>query len=93
MLVIFRGGGQRPSTRKAMMMSVRSTLQVNERRHRSFLARQFTVEPTKAQNNFDVAFGVFLPVVCFMFDPIVFKSATFPGVPPVWPSISFLRTA
>ena len=70
-----------------MTMSGTGT-QVNERRP-SFLARQFAIEPTKAQNNFDFAFGVFLPVVCFLFDPIVFKSASFPGEPPVWDEYQF----
>ena len=64
------------------MMSGISTLQVNERRP-SFLVRQFAIEPTKAQNNFDFAFGVFLPVVCFMFDPIVFKTGAFLGGAPL----------
>jgi hypothetical protein len=40
---------------------------------RRFLRRQFDDVPTQAQFNFDVAFGLVIPVLCFVFDPIVFR--------------------
>ncbi len=39
-----------------------------------FWRRQFSTPTTSAQKIFDVVFGVGLPVLCFVFDPIVFKS-------------------
>ncbi len=42
-------------------------------RRRAFLRRQFDGSPTQAQTNFDIFFGVVLPVACFVFDPLVFK--------------------
>ena len=39
----------------------------------SFWRRQFQIESTSKQKGFDWIFGVILPVVCFVFDPIVFK--------------------
>ncbi len=49
-----------------------------------FFRRQFSPPTTRAQTVFDVLFGVVAPVVCFVFDPIVFRSgefdtALFPG--------------
>jgi hypothetical protein len=41
-----------------------------------FWRRQFQQEPTARQRGFDWAFGVVLPVVCFFFDPLVFR----PGI-------------
>jgi hypothetical protein len=38
------------------------------------MRRQFEGPPTPAQTKFDIAFGVVLPVACFVFDPFVFKS-------------------
>jgi hypothetical protein len=35
---------------------------------------QFNCKPTIAQNLFDVAFGILLPLVCLYFDPIVFRT-------------------
>ena len=40
---------------------------------RRFLRRQFDDVPTQAQFNFDVAFGLIIPVLCFVSDPIVFR--------------------
>jgi hypothetical protein len=42
-----------------------------------FWRRQFQAEATSSQRNFDWTFGVVLPVACFLFDPIVFKSGDF----------------
>jgi hypothetical protein len=38
------------------------------------MRRQFDGPPTPAQLKFDVAFGVVLPVACFVSDPLVFKN-------------------
>lgn len=39
----------------------------------SFWRRQFQIEPTQGQRLFDATFGIVLPVVCFFFDPLVFR--------------------
>lgn len=41
----------------------------------SFWRRQFAEDRTEAQQVFDVVFGVIAPILCFYFDPIVFKGA------------------
>jgi hypothetical protein len=38
-----------------------------------FWSRQFQTEATYKQKRFDIIFGVVLPVMCFFFDPVVFK--------------------
>ncbi|HKG13475.1 MAG TPA: hypothetical protein VKB12_09045 [Pyrinomonadaceae bacterium] len=38
-----------------------------------FWRRQFGDAPTRAQLRFDVIFGLVLPVLCFVFDPVVFR--------------------
>ncbi|HEX8285331.1 MAG TPA: hypothetical protein VF588_18395 [Pyrinomonadaceae bacterium] len=38
-----------------------------------FWRRQFGEQATPAQRRFDIAFGIILPVLCFVFDPIVFR--------------------
>lgn len=40
----------------------------------SFWRRQFDDAPTEAQLLFDVMFGIVAPVLCFIFDPIVFRA-------------------
>lgn len=40
----------------------------------SFWKRQFQMEPTGGQKLFDTVFGIVLPVACFFFDPIVFRT-------------------
>jgi hypothetical protein len=45
-----------------------------------FWERQFALAPTRAQDRFDALFGVIVPVLCFMADPIVFQSRI--GEPP-----------
>ena len=42
-----------------------------------FLKRQFQPPTTGAQKAYDVLFGVVAPILCFVFDPIVFRSADF----------------
>lgn len=43
------------------------------RQLRPFWQRQFAESVTPAQRRFDIAFGLVLPVLCFVFDPIVFR--------------------
>lgn len=43
------------------------------RRLRPFWRRQFAESVTPAQRRFDITFGIILPVLCFVFDPIVFR--------------------
>jgi hypothetical protein len=45
----------------------------------NFWERQYKGEPTRNQIVFDVVFGVVGPILCFMFDPIVFNSGGFGG--------------
>jgi hypothetical protein len=40
---------------------------------RGFWRRQFAESVTPRQRQFDIAFGLVLPVVCFVFDPVVFQ--------------------
>lgn len=53
---------------------------VRPRRRQGFWRRQFDDAPTNAQRWFDVAFGVVIPVLCFIFDPIVFKGGFGAGI-------------
>jgi len=39
-----------------------------------FWRRQFDDRPTRAQFRFDVGFGLVAPVLCFVFDPVVFHA-------------------
>src|SRR4051812_21578733 len=39
-----------------------------------FWKRQFALERTRVQVGFDICFGILLPVICFTFDPIVFRT-------------------
>lgn len=41
---------------------------------REFLRRQFRGEPTRAQRTFDITVGMVLPVLCLVFDPLVFRN-------------------
>jgi hypothetical protein len=47
-----------------------------------FWARQFADVVTEKQNGFDVIFGIILPVICLVVDPIVFQGGFF-GEQPV----------
>ena len=40
-----------------------------------YWVRQFTAPATRRQHVFDVIFGLVMPVVCMIFDPIVFKGS------------------
>ena len=46
---------------------------VRPRGAQGFWRRQFDDAPTPAQLKFDVTFGLVMPVLCFVFDPVVFK--------------------
>lgn len=54
------------------MQSLSLNEETTEPRKR-FWQRQFQKESTESQRRFDWIFGVVLPVICFAFDPIVFK--------------------
>lgn len=57
-------------------------LKLNEEKiepRKGFWQRQFQKDATAAQRNFDWTFGVILPVICFVFDPTVFKGGVFGG--------------
>ncbi len=59
---------------------------------KSFWRRQFQKDSTVWQRKFDWVFGVILPVVCFVFDPIVFKggAAEFGEIKPFAYILSFV---
>lgn len=46
---------------------------------KGFWRRQFQKDSTVSQKKFDWIFGVILPIVCFVFDPIVFKGGEMGG--------------
>lgn len=46
-----------------------------------FWAAQFGSNRTEAQDTFDIAFGVALPILCLVADPFVFKGAPLWGLP------------
>lgn len=46
---------------------------------RGFWRRQFQKDSTVSQKRFDWTFGVIMPIVCFVFDPTVFKGNIFSG--------------
>ena len=54
-------------------LSIAGARRGRTQRARGFWRRQFDDAPTPAQRRFDVLFGVVMPVLCFVFDPIVFK--------------------
>lgn len=39
----------------------------------TFWRRQFQIETTEKQRDFDLIFGIVLPTACFLFDPLVFR--------------------
>jgi hypothetical protein len=42
---------------------------------KNFWRRQFQTEATATQRRFDWIFGIFLPVLCFFYDPLIFRSS------------------
>jgi len=58
------------------MIELKLNEELNEEKiepRKGFWRRQYQTESTNSQKKFDWIFGVILPVVCFVFDPIVFK--------------------
>lgn len=53
---------------------------ITYKQKKGFWRRQFQAEPTRMQRGFDWAFGVVMPVICFAFDPFVFKDGPRNGV-------------
>ena len=43
-----------------------------------FFKQQFDYNVTNAQRGFDVSFGIVLPILCFIFDPIFFHGLLIP---------------
>jgi hypothetical protein len=60
-----------------------------EERRRGFWARQFAGEPTEAQTRFDIVFGIVIPLLCFIFDPVVFRDWLLPGEGGFYRGVSF----
>lgn len=54
-------------------LSITGVRYVRPQRTRGFWRRQFDDAPTKAQRRFDVTFGIVMPVVCLLCDPVVFR--------------------
>lgn len=46
---------------------------------KGFWRRQFQGRATSGQKKFDWIFGIVMPAICFLFDPIVFKGSFFGG--------------
>jgi hypothetical protein len=65
---------------------------VEAKREPGFWRRQFQQQPTRKQTVFDVVFGIALPTLCFIFDPIVFRG-NFIGGSPLFGQIQFLAYA
>lgn len=55
-----------------------------------FLRRQFMPSTSSAQRVFDVLFGVVAPILCFVFDPIVFRANFGLGLLPAYQSYAYL---
>ena len=48
-----------------------------QERLRAFLRGQFQGEANRAQISFDITVGMVLPILCLVFDPIVFRASSF----------------
>ena len=66
---------------RAGVLNIESAGCTKEKSEPGFWRRQFRQQTTRKQTIFDVLFGVVLPVLCFIFDPIVFRGNFFGGVP------------
>lgn len=66
---------------RAGVLGIEGGGSLEEKREPKFWQRQFQQQPTRNQIIFDVAFGIALPVLCFIFDPIVFRGNFFGGSP------------
>jgi hypothetical protein len=81
---------------QAGVLNIENAGRVPERRWRVFWRRQFLPEHTGPQTVFDVLLGVVLPVLCFIFDPLVFRGGMggrpfFPGLQLMAYSIAFIE--
>lgn len=54
-------------------LSIAGACSVRPRRTQRFWQRQFDDAPTPAQRRFDVTFGIVMPVICLICDPVVFQ--------------------
>jgi hypothetical protein len=82
------GGGAVKAWAEVEAVEVRDEAGGEERR-RGFWARQFAGEPTAAQTRFDVVFGIIVPVLCFIFDPVVFQDKFGGGIGGFYRGVSF----
>lgn len=56
-----------------------TTPQTGVNQKKGFWQRQFQARATSGQQKFDWIFGLVMPAICFLFDPIVFKGSFFGG--------------
>ncbi|HEV7842869.1 MAG TPA: hypothetical protein VGO69_04190 [Pyrinomonadaceae bacterium] len=77
---------------RAGVLNIESAGGAEAKRKPGFWQRQFQQQATKKQKVFDVVFGVTLPVLCFIFDPIVFRG-NFIGGAPLFGKLQFLAYA
>lgn len=56
-----------------------TVLQTNVTQKKGFWRQQFQERATKKQRRFDWIFGVIMPAICFLLDPIFFKSSFLGG--------------
>ena len=81
----------------AGVLNIESAVEVKEERPR-FWRRQFHPEATMTQTAFDALFGIVLPLLCFIFDPLVFRGGLL-GTPLMGPlqflayTIAFIEIA
>ncbi|HEX8173964.1 MAG TPA: hypothetical protein VF543_02470 [Pyrinomonadaceae bacterium] len=64
---------------KAGVLNIESAGSRDEGSRIGFWRRQFQLETTRRKTIFDVLFGIVLPILCFIFDPIVFRGNFFGG--------------
>ncbi|MFL6256366.1 MAG: hypothetical protein ACJ74T_15280 [Pyrinomonadaceae bacterium] len=60
-------------------LSITGARCVRPRRTQGFWRRQFDDAPTPAQRKFDMVFGIIMPILCFAFDPFVFRAGVMGG--------------
>lgn len=63
----------------AGVLNIESAGSGDEGSRAGFWRRQFQPEPTRGKTIFDVLFGIVLPILCFVFDPIIFRGNFFGG--------------
>lgn len=60
---------------------------------RGFFRRQLSPPTTRAQTVFDVLFGIVAPILCFVFDPIVFRGRFDDALLPQFQSLAYMVSA